>query len=174
VADPATTRSLYESSAAGSAEQLGALSLERLRAARPDLVEAIRAEASAELAALREELDHLQACEAARRRRELASRLLKEFHLPDPKSADSGARPMVSELFLETLMAAPDEPAMHRLVQERAELIAAARSLDAGTERPSRPVSREQHRSEQYRSEQYRSERAQGALDAAGFARAIS
>ncbi|MEX0979263.1 MAG: hypothetical protein WDZ48_10440, partial [Pirellulales bacterium] len=59
VADPATTRSLYESTAGRGGDHVAALSLEGLRAARPDLVEAIRAEAAAELAALREELDHL-------------------------------------------------------------------------------------------------------------------
>ena len=71
---------------------------------------------------------------------------------------------MVSELFFETLLAAPDEPAMRRLVEERSEMIAAARRLDAAGWRQSRPVSREQQRSEG----------AQKVLDAGGFARAIS
>jgi hypothetical protein len=166
VADPATTRSLYESAAAAeqSGEQLAGLSLDELRAARPDLVETIRAESSAELFALREELDRLQAREAARQRRAAAVALLREFNLPDPELAGAGARPIVSELFVETLMAAPDERAMRRLVQERAELIAATRRLDSLGCRASRPVSREQHRSEP----------APKVLDGGSFARAIS
>jgi hypothetical protein len=164
VADPATTRSLYESATEPGGERVAALSIEKLRAVRPDLVEAIRAEAAAELTALREELDRLQACEAAHQRQAIATALLREFNLPDPRSADVGARPMVSELFFETLLAAPDEPAMRRLVQERAEMIAAARRLDGGTSRPSRPLSREQQRSEQ----------VPRVLDAGSFARAIS
>lgn len=171
VADPATTRSLYESAAAVKAEpddqireQLAGLSLEGLRAARPDLVDAIRAEAAAEGIAIREELDCLQAREAERERRAAAIDLLKEFNLPDPESADEGARAMVSELFFETLLAAPDEPAMRRLVEERSEMIAAARRLDAAGWRQSRPVSREQQRSEGM----------QKVLDAGSFARAIS
>jgi hypothetical protein len=71
---------------------------------------------------------------------------------------------MASQQFLETVLAAPDEPAMRRLVEERAALVAAARSLDAACPRASRPVSREQHRSEP----------TERVLDGAGFARAIS
>jgi hypothetical protein len=160
VADPATTRSLYESAAASNhaGEHLAGLSLEALRAARPELIEAIRAETSAELIAVREELDRLQAREAARERRAAALALLREFNLPDPERAGAGSSGIVSELFIETLMAAPDEPAMRRLVRERAELIAAAGW------RASRPVSREQHRSEP----------APKVLDGGSFARAIS
>lgn len=170
VADPATTRSLYESDAAAKIaageqidEQLAGLSLAALRAARPDLVDAMGAESAAELIAIREELARLQAREAARERRAAALALLAEFDLPNPESAGAGAKPMVSELFFEALLAAPDERAMRRLVEERAETIAAARKLDAGS-RASRPVSREQHRSEP----------AQKVFDAGSFARAIS
>jgi len=160
VADPATTRSLYESaaSAAQVETQLTGLSLDQLRAARPDLVEAIRAESFAEQSALREELDRLQVRESARQRRDAALALLREFNLPDPESADEGSGGIVSELFIETLVAAPDAAAMRRLVQERAELIAAA------SRRSSRPISREQHRSEPVGV----------PLDGSSFARAIS
>ena len=50
VADPATTHSLFESAADAQPEgdeRLAGLTLESLRAARPDLVEAIRADAAA-------------------------------------------------------------------------------------------------------------------------------
>jgi hypothetical protein len=165
VADPATTHSLFESAADAQPEgdeRLAGLTLESLRAARPDLIEAIRAEAAAEMAALGEELDRMRACEAARARRGAALALLQEFKLPDPESADAATRPIVSEQFFETLLAAPDEAAMRRLVRERSEMIAAARKLDAA--RQSRPLAREQHRSEA----------APAVLDARSFARAIS
>jgi hypothetical protein len=167
VADPATTHSLYESAPETSAaldERVAGLSLDLLRAARPDLVDAIRAEAAAEGIALCEELDKLRACEAARARRGTALALLREFHLPDPESADAAARPIVSEHFFESLLAAPDEAAMRRLVRERAEMVAAAGKLESSASRAARPVAREQHRSEG----------AGGVFDARSFARAIS
>ncbi len=64
VADPATTRGLYESAESVVGEStsvwLGSVTLESLQAARPDLVEAVRAESAAELTSLREEVTRLR------------------------------------------------------------------------------------------------------------------
>lgn len=166
VADPATSRSLYESVAAdvpaeGDDSCLAGLTVERLRAARPDLVEAIAAEASARLTAVEAQLDRLQVASALRERRAVAVRLLKEFKLPDPDVADGTSKALVSESFVQALLAAPDEGAMRALVEERAALLTAARRLEplAGA----RPTSREQYRSEPDRPH-----------DARSFVRAIS
>ena len=61
---------------------------------------------------------------------------------------DSATRPLVSQRFWESLLAAPSEQAMRSLVQERAEAIAAARRLEPSKHAGLRPMSREQHRSE--------------------------
>jgi hypothetical protein len=166
VADPATTRSLFESTGDDGPSTplwLPRLTLESLVAARPDLVEAIRNQQAEELARLREEVDRLR-CEAQlRRRRDLAVALLREFDLPDPAAATGSERELVSEEFLEVVLAANDEAAMRRLVEDRARLVAAARGGEHSV-RNSRPVSREQHRGEAHRA----------TLDARSFARAIS
>lgn len=168
VADPATTRGLFESegesessaSPSGSPETpsdfeefLKQLTLEDLRSARPDLVEAILAEASAttesvELSALREEVVRLRTSDTFRQRQAVAWRLLQEFKLPGLAAQSANDRALVSDLFIESLLSAPDEPAMRRLIQERAELIAAARGLDRSESYLGRPTSREQQRIE--------------------------
>ena len=47
----------------------------------------------------------------------------REFDLPDPEAADPWAKTVVGERFLESLLAAPDEQAMRALVEERARLV---------------------------------------------------
>ena len=139
VADPATTRGLFESVEAENAAALGRLTLEQFTRCRPDLVEAIRQESAGELARLRETVSRMEADAAGRRKRELAMRLLAEFHLPDPDASDGGGQAIVGRRFLESLHAAPDEQAMRDLVEERARLVKAlAGSPAAG------PRSREQ------------------------------
>lgn len=170
VADPATTRGLYESSAADGGESgtltdeaLASLTLDQLRSARPDLVEAIEAAAAARLSRLESEIDSLRARNAAHQRRDTALRLLAEFELPESVKSDATGGAIVSQSFFESLLAAPDEQVMRSLVEERANLIAAARKLD-GTGRGGRPTSREQNRFDA----------TAGTLDARAFARAIS
>ena len=169
VADPATTLGLYESASgrpeAGDgvhADGLSRVTLDALRRRRPDVVEAIRTEVAAELTALREEVEALRAGEAERRRRETVLTLFREYKLPEPGT--TGHDSLTSELFLETVLAAPDESTMRRLVEERARLIESVRRLDGRDTRPARPVSREQQRGESPRV----------SLDARGFARSIS
>ena len=142
VADPATTRGLFE--AAGAAP-LAELTLEALRQARPDLLEAILGEQAGELSRVQQELSRLQLEAALRQRREAACKLIRECGLPDPDSDDPWSRSLVGGGFLETLLRAADEPTMRRLIEERAGLLLAAekrashRLLAAG-----RAVSREQ------------------------------
>jgi len=150
VADPATTNGLFESadeappaSEVDWQQRLADLTLEDLRAARPDLIEAAVAEQQATIDALRAELDGLRVREAVRERRAQAKRLLREFRLPDPDSSVAQAHTLVSQAFFESLLVAPNEAAMRSLVRERAELIGAARRLPCSDE-ASRPLSREQ------------------------------
>ena len=158
VADPATTRSLFESSGAGSATAfagasgdppqivsaaLAGLTLAELRRQRPDLVELMQEQLDHEVRALREELDALRAQRAVGERRVAIRQLLSEFRLPDPDLADAAGRAIVSQTFVESLLAAPSDSAMRRLVEERAALVShAARWSEPAGER--RPQSREQ------------------------------
>lgn len=171
VADPATTRGLFESTgetpqavrapAAGEEPDgrlteaapeddrpaLADVSLDDLKRGRPDLVEAIREEQSAEVARLRAEVDRLEASEALLGKRISIRRLLREFELPDPDAAEGWEKSVVSERFVESLLAAPDEAAMRAMVEERAALVRGARR--GRTEPPhveSRPRSRDQSR----------------------------
>jgi len=180
VADPATTLGLFESEGSSETsaspsetpsdfeEFLKQLTLEDLRSARPELVEAILAEAlatteSVELSALREEVVRLRTSDTFRQRQAVAWRLLQAFKLPGMAAQSANDRALVSDLFIESLLSAPDEPAMRRLIQERAELIAAARGLDHSDSYAGRPLSREQQRIEQLTR----------TLDTEAFARSI-
>ncbi len=120
VADPATTRGLFECAGGDSAAVIGQQSR------RIDELEA--------------EIDRLKAAEAAAEKRLAVRRLLAEHGLPEPDSSDGFARSVVSEQFVASLLAAPDAAAMRRLVEDRAALVrgAAARAGAAG-----RPLSRE-------------------------------
>lgn len=142
VADPATTRGLFESAslATPSPERVteearhrivADLTASRLIQLRPDLVAEIATQLTEENAALRGQLDALRAAEAIERKRAAARRCLAEFQLPDPASADAWGRAVVSEAFVASLLAAPDETAMRRLVEERANLLAAAAGWNA-------------------------------------------
>jgi hypothetical protein len=129
VADPATTRGLFESAdeakpAAASALSAAApLTLDELRRDHPGLLERVREESAGEIGRLREEVKRLTAAELLHEKQQLARRLLREFHLPDPEANDSLARAVTSGQFFETLLAAPDETVMRELVQERARLV---------------------------------------------------
>ncbi len=156
VADPATTRGLFEAAEEAGASVAG-LTGETLRRLRPDLVEELRREAEHESQQLREELQALRDQQARQSKRALVERLLRQAGLPLPEGGDPQARLLVDEPFLESLYQAPDEPAMRGLVAQRARLLQAAAARGAGLG----PSSREQG--------------AQGAaLDSAAFVRAIT
>jgi len=158
VADPATTRGLFESmsdaATAGSTPPaveagqpvLSELTLEDLKAHRPDLVEALVEEQAAEVATLRQEVDRLEAAEALLRKRLVVRRLLSRFNLPDPDLAEGWAKTVVSDRFLESLLAAPGEEAMRQMVEERAALVRDASRNPSGPGRIDRkPRSRDQN-----------------------------
>ncbi len=157
VADPATTGGLFESADGGSKSSaaeageattdtaLEDLSVEELRRCRPDLVESLLEERDAELAKLRGELERLELSEGLHRKQESVRRLLSEFNLPDPDKAESWEKSIVSERFVESLLAAPDEETMRSLVEDRAGLVRGIPDrgqAKAGSR--TRPVCREQ------------------------------
>ncbi len=157
VADPATTRGLFESVAdpAGAAPPpanepappvpLAEISIEEIRRGRPDLVEAIVQEQADTLGALRAEVDRLRTAEALRRKERRARQLLDEYGLPDPESADGRAKSLVSPWFLESLLAAPDDEAMRAIVEDRARLARLAGDWGPAAPRGiGRPLSRDQ------------------------------
>ncbi len=150
VADPATTRGLFESSvgeeAAASVDSTTPkLTVDRLKRDHPELVAVLCREQAAELDTLRAEVERLTVLEDVQQKWLVIRRLLGEFNLPDPEATDSRARSIVSERFLESLLAAPSEQAMRELVEERAALV---RSLGAEGNRGTidgRPRSRGQY-----------------------------
>ncbi len=129
VADPATTRGLFESAVAGETAgasalpTAAALTVEALRRDHPALVEQVRAESAQEIARLRDQVQRLTAAEALHTKQQVARRLLREFQLPDPESDDPLARTVTTQRFLESLLVAPDEATMREAVQERARLV---------------------------------------------------
>ena len=160
VADPATTRGLFEQDGAEGAAQktdadkaasglLEQLTLEQLREGRPDLVDilrgALRDELLQEHQDLHGELDRLRASQQLQDRRRLALSLLAESDLPNPDVGDGWAKTIVSEAFMQSLLSAPDEAAMRKAVSERAQLVESARRLDSHGGRTRRPTSRDQH-----------------------------
>lgn len=144
VADPATTRGLFESCAASD----------------PALPEASDREAGAELERLREEVERLRlevdrwrSLDFLRARRALIAQALSEHGLPAPPAAGGSVHPLIGEALLQSLLAAPDEAAVRTLVAERAALVAQAQRgtaiherVDGGTRAwlSGRPMSREQ------------------------------
>jgi hypothetical protein len=150
VADPATTRGLFEAATTAAADADPAQSakpatLDDLKRDYPELVESVGRLQAAEISRLKQEVDRLMALEAIRQKRSLARQLLAEFDLPDPDAADPWAQVVVSSRFLESLLASPDEQAMRCLVEERAQLVRTIAHGDGprGAER-ARPQSRDQ------------------------------
>ena len=157
VADPATTRGLFESASvapkAGCKGQtdgdgprdLAGLAVEDLKRQRPDLAEALVQEQAAKLTRLQAEVDELSAAKALLEKRLTVRKLLSEFHLPDPDTAEGWAKTVVSERFLESLLAAPSEETMREMVEERARLIRGSNGEGfEATGADSRPLSRDQ------------------------------
>jgi hypothetical protein len=126
VADPATTRGLFESGVPAAAE-CAALTVESLREQRPDLVEAIAGAEREEIVRLRDEVARLRAVESVERRRAAVGRLLREFELPDLEPRHPEEKLIVSDTFVESLLEAPDEATMRKLVEERSRLVHALR-----------------------------------------------
>jgi hypothetical protein len=142
VADPATTRGLFEAATSAAADWAG-LTVDSLRRYRPDLVDALAAAQQEELARLRDEASRLRAVEAVQRKRAAMGRLLREFELPDPESGHPEEKLIVSDSFVESLLEAADEAAMRKLIEERSRLVRALRR-NGPAEGGSKPTSRDQ------------------------------
>jgi len=141
VADPATTRGLFEAQTApGGMPTWADVTAEALQAARPDLLEALLAPQRAAVTRLEEEVAQLRAAAARQQRDALLRRLLREYRLGEPDADDPRQQAIVSPAFLEQLRAAGDEPALRALVEERARLV---HSLQGGTP-ATRPLARDQ------------------------------
>jgi hypothetical protein len=147
VADPATTRGLYEQSQPVGDEAIetaalpiAGLTLERLKTERPDLVESLLLEQrakpvadareiarQAELQQLRAELDQLRSQRAMDQ---------LEQHIAEELSAAGMAESLVTEVFRQQLRTAPDAAGRRKLILERLQF---ARALGAP-----RPASKDQ------------------------------
>jgi hypothetical protein len=151
VADPATTRGLFENADQKTAESdaetsetpAKRLTREDLDRDYPELVESIRGELTEECRRLREEVERLSALDEKQQKRATVRRLLREFDLPDPELPRSWENALISEQFLDLVAAAPNEEAMRAALKERARMawkLAGAGRNSAG----SRPLSRDQ------------------------------
>jgi len=123
VADPATTRGLFESH-----------------------IE----EQTAEIDRLRSEVRRLTALESVQQKQTLIRRLLREFHLPDPEADDPQSRSIITDRFLQSLLAADDERVIRDAIEERAALVSHLSGNSLSRNRSSRaddarPCSRDQY-----------------------------
>jgi hypothetical protein len=152
VADPATTRGLFEQAVASEegtdaarSKWLAELTIGDLQTHRHDLVATILETAAVETSSLRADLDRLRAEKAIAERRARLKTLLAEYELPDPDIAGPASRAIVSDELMHAALAAADDEAMRRIVESRAALVRSARE---GTRPPheARTVSREQTR----------------------------
>lgn len=124
VADPATTRGLFEQlQAANEGPSWEALSPNLLQAHRPDLVHALTQPLREDLGATQAELERLRAAEAARERELHIRELLREHGLPQPETDTPWAKAFVGEAFWRSLLTAPDELTLSRQIAERAQLL---------------------------------------------------
>jgi hypothetical protein len=127
VADPATTRSLFESATDDSAilpvEKPRPLTVEDLKRDYPELVEQLCGEVLEEQCRLKAEVERLTILEAVHQKHETVRRLLDEFNFPDPQSNDPKAKTIVSEQFLELLLEADNEESLRKLIEERSQLV---------------------------------------------------
>jgi hypothetical protein len=144
VADPATTRGLFESAAQRAPGESDILPVDRPRAITaedlkrdyPELVEQICRELLEEQQRLMADVQRLTALEAAHEKQETVRRLLREFNFPDPDSNDPKDKIIVSEHFLELLLEAENEEAIRELIEERARLVRTLESAEAGQSLP--------------------------------------
>lgn len=141
VADPATTRGLFESDDSAQGDQLlESLTLEQLREKRPDLTEQLLADSQKQVNQLQEELEQLRSAEVDHKKQETVQALLAEFGLSENGSPETWKRHVVTESFVDSLLQIDDEATMRQMIQERVQL---ARNV-AGSGGKNRPISREQ------------------------------
>ncbi|KKN29892.1 hypothetical protein LCGC14_0839700, partial [marine sediment metagenome] len=159
VADPATTRGLFESEARHddtppAGKPTSKLCVDDLRREHAELVESLCREQTARIEQLQAEIERLTARETAHQKQRLIRQVLREFHLPDPDAADGRDQSIVSERFLQSLLAAENEGAIRELVEERAALVRGLRGVDLSrTSNDGKPSSRDQHSLEEFGSD---------------------
>jgi len=171
VADPATTRGLFEAEEMPAAPaddeetvRWAELTVDLLAEHRPDLIDEIRGATGDDSEQLQLEVERLRAVEALANRRTLIRQLLQEVSLPDPESGDA-ARTFVSPWFLEALERAPDERIVRAMIADRARLVRETCGMAPHERRRAGgPVSREQRSADHWHG---------AALDARQFAQAI-
>lgn len=112
VADPATTRGLFEA-AGGPTQLLEKLTLDQLTQARSDLLQSIREPLESQLQEAQRQIAKLN-------RQVRIAELLTAHGLPMPGAHDSQS--VTTSAFIETLQAAADERALEALVADRAAL----------------------------------------------------
>jgi len=152
VADPATTRGLFESAEVAKLatspppSEAQPLTIDDLKRDYPALVECIREEMAGEVRRLREELDRLTTAETRHNQQKTARQLLREYHLPDPESNEPLARAITTEKFFESLLSSSDEKVMRKMVEERAQLVQALTgTCNTRNTIEGQPQSRDQH-----------------------------
>ena len=136
VANPATTKGMFESQQIDSQKQENTgmewkdISIHSLRENRPDLIEIVQKEGAAsrddemkqlieERDELKKKADELAVLEAVRTKQETIAKLLTEAKLPDEA---------ITDVFKESLMAAKNEAEISKLIEDRKNLLAAASS----------------------------------------------
>jgi hypothetical protein len=143
VADPATTRGLFEQEAPTIAWDT--LTIDELELHRPDLLRELRETHAAQLEQVQTQLDEVTAREATSRRRGRIVELLQEHKLPLPDGSDQASRRITSDEFVESLLSAEDDDALRRLIEERADLVRSANRWNYERTSPNAsPVSRDQ------------------------------
>ena len=175
VADPATTRGLFESLGDGGATttpttiggvvagptsgsgkeatavpQPPRLTLEELQSFYPELIEELGRRQNAEIECLQAEIERLSAAQSRKSNREVIRRLLREYRLPDLDSDDPVDRAIIGEEFLELLLDAEDEEHLRPMIAQRATFIEAVRNKlfrekNATVACHHKPVSRDQN-----------------------------
>ena len=120
VADPATTRGLFEQEEAGSRQREGDAPAEPDAGTRVWLGGSLALPPSLTIDGLQSELTALREQLATHARRERIRELLLEHNLPLPHECDPQSRRITSTAFLEALESAADDAALARLVEDRA------------------------------------------------------
>jgi hypothetical protein len=149
VADPATTRGLFESaeqivpgeSDVPPVEKPRALTLEDFKRDYPELVEQLCRESLDAKQRLEAEVERLTVLEAAHQKRDTMRRLLSEFNFPNPDSNDPKDKTILSEQFMALLLEVENEETIRHLIEERARLVKASAFCMNST----KPCSRDQN-----------------------------
>lgn len=123
VADPATTRGLFEHALSGDESIWPSMTADLLEKHRPDLARELTQSIREELDAARAEVERLRLADAVRDRERRIRALLSEHGLPQPETETPWGKALVSETFWRSLLATTDDSALAKQIAERAQLI---------------------------------------------------